>query len=290
MKARIHAAKTISKRMLFELFIHPWFYIFLAAGLLSGLSAILMFLQSIGPSGVTQVDVGGLYNPYIGFLLNSFGPVFLEKLFRQGPFFFALCYSCYPMVIYLSMSTAFKFGYEKNVGALELIVYGPADGTSYLIASLIKNMLASMIFLIILFLFFALGALLNNLVLGSTFFFAFFLLFFFLTALYCYAIFSSSISNGPASACAISILFYIVFLSLQIGIFQIIQKDVRYYSHIISRILQWISPVYYWYKGMESVEYANSTGYFLNLLFLVLLSSVLLLASHFILKKNGVQG
>ncbi|MBN2440331.1 MAG: hypothetical protein JXJ04_03270 [Spirochaetales bacterium] len=290
MKTRLHAAKTISKRMLLEMFIHPWFYIFLTAGLLSGLSVILMFLESIGSSGVTEVILGKLHNPYIELLLTSFGPTFLVKLFREGPFFFALCYSCFPVFMYLSMSAAFKFGYEKNVGALELIVYGPADGTSYVMATLLKNIIASLIYLGILFLFFALAALLNNLVLGSTFFFAFFLIFFFVIALYCFAVFSSAISDGPASALAISIIFYIIFFSLQIGAFQIVQQDLRYYSSIISNILQWISPVYYWYKGMEAIEYGNIGGYFINLLFLVLLSSLLLTASHFILKKRGVRG
>lgn len=290
MKARLSAAKTMSKRMLFEMFIHPWYYIFLTAGLFSGFSVILMFTQSIGSSGVTDIILGKLNNPYIELLLTSFGSTFLTKLFRQGPFFFALCYSCYPVFIYLSMSAAFKFGYEKNIGALELIVYGPADGTSYVLASLIKNIIATALFLIILFIFFTLGAVLNNLALGSTFFFSFFLLFFFFIALYSYAIFSSSISNGAASALAISIFFYIIFFSLQIGAFQILQKDLRYYSSIISRIVQWISPVYYWYKSLEAVEYGNIAGYFLNLLFLILLSSLLLTASHFILKKRGVRG
>ncbi|MBN2535017.1 MAG: hypothetical protein JXB88_19200 [Spirochaetales bacterium] len=290
MKTRLHAAKTISERMLFEMFIHPWFYLFLTLTLLSGLSVILMFLQSIGSSGVIKISLGELNNPYIEFLLLSFGSTFLEKLFREGPFFFALCYSSYPVFLYLSMSTAFKFGYEKNVGAFELISYGPADGTSCFMAFLIRNTVVTLFMFIILFLFFSLSAILNNLVLGYTFFYALLLLFFFFIAMHSYVIFSSSLSNSAASALAISIIFYIIFFSLQIGVFQIMQKDVRYYSLAISGAVQWISPVYYWYRGMEAVEYGNIPGYFLYLLILLLLSFLLLLASHFIIKKKGVYG
>lgn len=290
MKTRLHAAKILSGRMLFEMFIHPWFYIFLVLTLVSGLSVILMFLLSIGPSGVIKINLGELNNPYIELLLLSFGSTFLEKLFKEGPFFFAMCYSCYPVFLYLSMSTAFKFGYEKNVGALELISYGPADGTSCFMAFLIRNIIATLITFIILFLFFLLSAILNNLALGYTFFYALLLLFFFFISMYSYVVFSSSLSNSAASALAVSIILYVIFFSLQIGAFQIMRKDVRLYSIIISKVVQWISPVYYWYKGMEAVEYGNISGYFFNLLILLLISFLLLFASHFILKKKGVHG
>lgn len=290
MKQRIQAAKTISVRMLFEMFIHPWFYIFLTLALFSGFTTIFMFLQSIGSSGVIHVNLKELNNPYITILLQSFGSTFLENIFREGPFFFALCYSISPVFLYLSMSSAFKFGYEKNIGAIELISYGPADGTSCFIAYLFKNIFTTFIVFVLLYLFFGLTALLTNLAFGYTFFYAFFLLFFFLIAMYCYVIFSSVISDGPGSAVSFTIIIYIVFFSLQIGTFQILQKDVRQLSMLVSVVLQWISPVFYWYKGMESVEYGNITGYFLNLLFLLILSFLLLTASHFILKKRGVQG
>lgn len=290
MKTRLHAAKIISGRMLFETFIYPWFYIFLVLSLLSGLSVIWMFLESIGSSGVIKLSLRKLNNPYIELLLFGFGSTFLKKLFREGPFFFALCYSCCPVFLYLSMSTAFKFGFEKNIGALELIAYGPADGTSCFLALLIRNIIATLLAITTLFLFFLLCALLNNLALGFTFFYAMLFLFFFFIAMYSYVVFASALSNSAASALAISIFIFIIFFSLQIGTCQIVQQDVRYFFSMISITVQWISPVFYWTKGMEAIEYGNILWYVLHLLFMLLLSCGLLLLSHFVLKKKGVGG
>jgi ABC-type transport system involved in multi-copper enzyme maturation permease subunit len=165
-----------------------------------------------------------------------------------------------------------------------------ADGTSFFMALLIRNIIVTLLTFTALFLFFSLSAILNNIAFGYTFFYALLLLFFLFLALYSYVIFCSSFSNSAASAIAISIILYIIFFSLQIGVFQIMQKEVRYYSIAISKVVQWVSPFYYWYKGMEAVEYGNILEYLLNLLVLLLISFLLLFVSHFILKKKGVHG
>jgi hypothetical protein len=290
MKTRFHAAQVISKRMLFEMFIHPWFYVFLAFSLAGGLSVVWTFVQSIGTSGIFRFSQEGLQDPSLRFLLSSFGSTFCEKIFREGPFFFALCYSSLPVFLYLSMSAAFTFGNERTAGAIELITYGPADGTSCFLALLMRNMAGSIIMLITLILFFFIAAFLNNIALGYIFFYTLLLIFFLFLSMYSYVIFASVLSNSSSSSLALTIFFYLFFFSLQIGSFQIVQQDVRQYVHSIFLVARWISPLYYWTKGIEAAGYGNIPGYFLSLLFLFLLSFVLLCASHFILKRKGVRG
>ena len=90
---------------------------------------------------------------------------FLEKLFSEGPFQFVFYISFIPVFLYLSFSTVFHFGLEKKVGAIELLAYGPVDGTSYFLAFYIKDVVLTILYLLVLVLFLSAAALLNNLVL-----------------------------------------------------------------------------------------------------------------------------
>ena len=80
----------------------------------------------------------------------------------------------------------FRFGLEKKVGALELIAYGPADGTSYFLASLAKDVLLTLLSLAVLLAFLLVAAALNNLILGPAFTVNLAMLFLLATAIYAY--------------------------------------------------------------------------------------------------------
>ena len=96
----------------------------------------------------------------------------------MGPFLFTLYVAFLPVLLYLAISSVFRFGLEKKVGALELLAYGPADGTSYFLAALIKDILMTAIYLVLLYLFLLIAALLNNLILGPSFYYSLIVLFF----------------------------------------------------------------------------------------------------------------
>jgi hypothetical protein len=288
MITRIKAMSVISKRKLFEVFISPGYYIAMALGLLLGFFLTVFFVDSIGSSGF-RPDLNPVYAFISRLISGVFGPTFVEKLFAEGPFLFALFISFLPVLIYLATSSVFKFGFEKNVGAIELITYGPADGTSYFLASLIKDILLTGIYLILLFVFFVIAAIVNNLVLGFQFFFALFLIFFFSISVYAYGILSSVSTDNEASSLALFIAIFVLFGFIQVGSFALTEGYVRNLSSVLGLIAQWFSPLFFWQGGLDAVDSGKIFDFFFNLMYLVILSSVLLFISHFIIKAKGVR-
>ena len=289
MRTRLNAAGVIARRMLFETFITPGYYITLTVSLLSGFALVSGFVSSVGSSGLDRNALTPLYDMLFSFLSGTFGATFTTKVFAEGPFLFALFIAFLPPLLFLALSTAFKFGFEKNVGAIELIVYGPADGTSYCLATLVKNMLVTGLTLVVFFLFFGAAALVNNLVLGPSFFFALFLLFFLSAAVFGYVILASTLTDNAVSSTAIFAFIFILFTFLQAGSFTLVGGYVRTFSEVTATAVKWISPLFYWQTGLDAAGYGNVLLYFINMLMLVVLSLALVFASRLIINKRGVR-
>ncbi|MBN1698610.1 MAG: hypothetical protein JW881_13935 [Spirochaetales bacterium] len=290
MRSRIKAAYIMGKRELFEVCITPGVYIALTLGLVTGFLLVAGFIHSIGSSGLDYNNLNPAYDMIFKSLSGAFGGTFVDKLFSEGPFFFALVLSFLPVLVYLSVSSVFKFGFEKNTGVIELISYGPADGTSYFLASFAKNCIVTGLSLAALFLFYSLASLIGNLVLGPTFVFALFLLFFFSCACYGYVVFVSVVAHNAASAVAAFIAIFTAFVLLHLMSLAMVAGYVKSFSGIIAWALRWFSPVFYWSFGLDSVDYGNIGGFFLSVLLLLVLSGALLGASHTVLGKKGVRG
>ena len=138
MKRRLRAALVIARRQAFETLLSPGLYVTLALGLLLGFFLVSGFAASIDSAGFNPT-LNPVYDMLGRSLAGAFGSAFVEKLFAEGPFLFALLVSFFPVFLFLSISSVFRFGQEKNAGALELLAYGPADGTSYIVASFLKD-------------------------------------------------------------------------------------------------------------------------------------------------------
>jgi hypothetical protein len=288
MTTRINSVLVITKRKLFETAIYPGFYIALSSSLALAFVLVYMFADAVGSSGFDP-NANPVYELVSRFLTGFFGATFSEKLIAEGPFLFALFVSFFPMLAYLSMSSTFRFGFEKNVGAIELITYGPADGTSYIIASLAKDLICSAISLCVLMIFFALSAIIFNLALGSALFFALLVVFFFAFAVFAYGIFASAITDNEASSVAVFIALFIFFAFIQIGSFALTSGYVKNLSGTLAWIAQWFSPLFYWNAGLDSIDGENFLLYAGSLACMILLGCGLLVASHFILKTKGVR-
>jgi hypothetical protein len=72
-----------------------------------------------------------------------------------------------PVFLTIAVGSVYRFGTEKSSGALELLVYGPADGTSYFIASYLKDLILAFAAILLTFAFMTLTASLYNYVAGS---------------------------------------------------------------------------------------------------------------------------
>jgi hypothetical protein len=288
MTTRLNSALVITKRKLFETAIYPGFYVALSSSLALALILVYMFAEAAGSSGFDP-NANLVYELVSRSLAGIFGATFSEKLFAEGPFLFSLFVSFFPMLAYLSMSSAFRFGFEKNIGAIELIAYGPADGTSYIIASLAKDLVCSAVSLCVLLVFFALSAIIFNLALGSTFFFAIPVVFFFAFAVFAYGIFASTITDNEASSVTVFIALFVFFGLIQIGSFALISGYTKDLSGTLAWIAQWFSPFFYWNAGLDFLDAGNFLLYAGCLACMILLGSGLLVASHFILKTRGVR-
>jgi len=189
----------------------------------------------------------------------------------------------------MAISSVFRFGLEKNIGAMELVTYGPADVTSYFLAFLIRNIFFTLIYCAVLLGFFSLTALLNNLVLGPQFFYGLLMAVFLSVAVYAYGSLTSTLVDNASVGTAVFGGILVFLILIQMGSFTIASGYVRSLSSVISSLVQWVSPLFYWSQGFSMVEYGNVGGYLLNLIFLIGLSLVLVLASHFAAKSRGVR-
>jgi hypothetical protein len=288
MSERLHASRVIASRRLLEAVITPGFYIALMIGLLAGYYLVVGFAGAIDSSGF-NFQLHPIYDLIARSLSGAFGATFVEKLFAEGPFLFALYVAFLPILLYLAVSSVFRFGLEKNVGAVELLTYGPADGTSYFLAFFLKDVLLTLLSVVVLLAFFAVAAAMNNLVLGPMFLVSLVLIFFAAMAVFAYGILASVLTDSAASSIALFIGFLVLFLLVQMGSFTIVSRYVRSFSGLLSWIINWLSPLFYWNLGLAAAEMGGSGGFLLSLLALLALTGVVLYASHLAMRIRGVR-
>ncbi len=288
MNHSLHASSVIAKRNIFETAITPGFYIALSLGSLLGFFAVRGFTLSIDSNGFNPT-LNPIYDMVARFLVGLFGEAFFIEVFAEGPFTFALYISFLPVLLYLTISSVVRSSLEKNVGALELILYGPADTRSYLLGSLLKDIVFTAVSLLFLTVTFACTALANNPVLGPEFTTSVFVLFFSTMTICSYALLSTSITSSGSSAVALFIVIMAVFLFIQAGSYVIISTYVRNLSSIISWLLRWISPFYYSGLCMQLLSDGRLILLILLLLVFPVLSALLLIVSAAVMNKRGVR-
>jgi len=288
MNDRWHATVTLAKRRIFETFISPSLYVAISAGLLLGFFLVSGFVSAVDSSGLNYF-LNPVYELIARSLSGTFGSTYVLKLFAEGPYLFALHVAYIPFLIYLSISGVYRFGFEKNVGAMELIMYGPADGTSCFLAFILRNLLFTDLYSVILLLFFWITALVTNMVLGPQFFYALAMMFFLALAIYAIGSLTSVVSGNSSVGTALFAGILIFLVLIQMGSFTIVSGYVKSLSSVIASLVKWISPLFYWNTGLSSMDYGYVGGYLLNMVYLVVLAAVLLAVSHFIVKSRGVR-
>jgi hypothetical protein len=288
MNYRVHATMVLARRRIQETVIGPGFYVAQAIGLVPAYLLVAGFVRAIDSSGF-DYQLNTAYELIGRSLVGAFGATFVEKLFSEGPFLFTLYIAFLPALLYLAVSSVFRFGLEKKVGALELVTYGPADSTSYFLAALIKDILLTAVYLVELLVFLFIAGLLNNLILGPSFYYSLLTVFFLSIAIYAYGILASSLTDNAASAVAVFLGCFLFFIIIMMGSFTIVSGYVHNLSSVFAWIIKWISPIYYWDLALRFAEAGNWSVYFLGILLLLVLSALVLLVSHLIMKARGVR-
>ena len=288
MMHRVRASLVIARHQARETLLSPGMYVTLTLGLLLGYFLVASFVDSIDSSGFNPRTTPLLQLVTSSFA-GAFGSAFVEKLFAEGPFLFALAVSFAPVFLYLSITSVFRFGLEKNAGAVELLSYGPADGTSYFLASFLRDTVFTAGTLLVIAVFFRIAAGIASLALGPLFFAALPLLFLLSLAFSSWGILGSILAGNGASALAMFVGVLALFLAVLVGSFSVAGTAVQTVAAAIADGLQWVSPFFYAALGFRAFTGENAVGFAGSLALLALLSAVILCASHLLISRRGVR-
>ena len=166
---RPNATLVLAKRRILENFINPGFYIAQSIGLLSAYLLVAGFVRAIGSSGF-DYELHPAYELIGRSLAGAFGDFFVAKLFSEGPFLLTLYVAFFPVVFYLAVRSVSRFCLERNAGAIELVTFGPADGTSYSLSFFFADLFMTIVYLAVLVSFMFVSARVSNLILGPPLF------------------------------------------------------------------------------------------------------------------------
>jgi hypothetical protein len=268
--------------------ISPGYYIVLSIGLMLAYALVSGFTATIDSSGF-NTSLHPLYDLLGGTIRGGFGEPFLQKLFAEGPMVLALHAALLPVFLYLALSTIHRFTLERGVGAVELVVYGPADGTSYFLAAFIKDVLLTIVALALVVLFLALAAVATNLYVGPQLLRTLIVLIPVFMAWYAYAVLAAVLTDNTAASIGVFIAFGLLFILLLMGTFMIVEGYARNLATMASWALQWISPLFYWGLALKGGGAGSAATYLLGVVLLLALTAVLLWASHRIIRTRGVR-
>lgn len=285
---RMHAAVVIARRQVTETLLSPGPYVALAAGMLIAFFLSTGFVNAIDSSGFDP-RLSPVWSFAVRALAGGFGPTFLERLLSEGPFLAALVISCAPVLLYLCVASVFRFGQEKSAGAVELLVYGPADGTSYLLATFFKDAALSACTVVFLALYFLALSMLENLALGPMFYTALPVVCLLSVALCAYGVLCSVAAENGASAFALFTGIVAVFTVLQIGSSIVEGPGVRAAAETVSAVIQWFSPLYYASLCARSFDGGNILEFLAGLALLPVLACAALAAAHLLIRRKGVR-
>jgi hypothetical protein len=288
MRERLHAALVIARRQAFETLLAPGLYVTLALGLVLGFFLVSGFSSAVDTAGFNPT-LNPLYEALTRSLSGIFGEAFTAKLFAEGPFTLALLASYLPVFLFLAIGSVFRFGQEKSAGAVELLAYGPADGTSYFIASFLKDAAFTAGALLLITGFLGIMAGIGNLVLGPLFGVSLPMLFLLSLATFAYGILCSILSSNASAALAAFLGIIAVFLLTLGGTLAIASVSVRTAASAVTAVVQWFSPLFYASLCVRAAQAGSAAGVLGSLGLLVLLAAALLAVSHFAIRRRGVR-
>ena len=288
MTGRARAALVIARQQAFETLLSPGLYVTFALGLILGVFVVTGFAGSIDSSGFNPA-LNSVYDLLARSLTGIFGTTFVAKLFAEGPFLLALLASFLPVFLFLAISSVFRFGQEKSAGAVELLTYGPADGTAYLLASFIKDAGFTVLSLILITLFLWAAAALGNLVLGPLFLALLPVLLCVSLAIFSYGILCSILSSNASSALAAFLGILVLFFVVLTGSFSIASASVRTVSSVAAGILQWFSPFFYASICVRAAQGGAPAALLGGIGLLLVLAAALLSVSHLAIRRRGVR-
>jgi len=288
MNRRFRSALVIARRQALETLLSPGYYISLSAGLALGFYLVRSFAACVDSSGFNP-RLGPFYDLADRALSGAFGAAFASSLFAEGPCLLAFMVAIVPVLAFLAIASVFRFGLEKNAGAVELLAYGPADGSSYLIAAFIKDLAFGLVSLAAAALLLAAAAGLGGLATGAMFLAALPISVFMAAAVFAFGVFFSIISRNAASALSLFLGTLLVLLLILAGSLSMATGSARVLATAAAAVAQWFSPFFYATLSFRAAEEGRALGVAAGLLAMAVLTATLLYAGHAIVRRRGVR-
>ena len=219
----------------------------------------------------------------------AFGPTFAASLLAEGPYQIALFVALVPCCGFAALMSVLGQGLEKRVGVIELVTYGPADGTSFLIGTLVRDVIVSGVALGVISLFCVIVAAAFNMALGSRFLPAALAYLLVAVAFFGYGLVASALADGPAAATALLLLVTLLFGALFVASYVLVGGYVATLSAVVAAALQWISPLYYLGRAYTAINAGNTAAYMLSLGGLIALTAACLGCGSIVVRYRGVR-
>jgi len=285
---RAHAARVVARTQLVESLLSPGVYVSLSAGLVVGWLLCAGFARAVDSSGFDP-RLSGFWSFATRALSGGFGPVFVERLVSEGPFLAILVASFAPVLFVLAAGSVFRFGLEKNAGAIEMIVYGPADGTAYLIGSFVKDAVLSAGALGLLTLYFLVIAASQNLVVGPMYLAALPVVFLLALAFFAFGILCSVAAGHASAALALFLGIGAIFSTMLAGSLGAAGSSAWAAAEAVLAVIQWISPLFYASLCARAWGGGNVSQYTAGLALLAALTAAVLVGCHLLIRHKGVR-
>ncbi|MGI6081683.1 MAG: ABC transporter permease [Limnochordia bacterium] len=200
---------------------------------------------------------------------------------------------------YLGLCSAIAISREREQGTLEVLFYGPVDSLSYVLGKYLQQVLTFFVVLAFSLVNFFLLSQLTNLGFSGNFFGLLILSIFLASCMIAFGIFLSAAAKRNIFAVVLFIslvLFFVIFWGAHSLIMALPGKNLTtllIYTRLIldnvNILIQWISPLAYFVRGMVAVSQGNIGQYLLSIVSSLIYTTLLLGAAVIIFDRRGVK-
>jgi ABC-type transport system involved in multi-copper enzyme maturation permease subunit len=234
------------------------------------------------------------------FLKNYLGGVQEDRILitsspLDAPLFLAMGISS----IYLAIAASLSIAREKDRNTIEVLFYGPINYLSFILGKYLKGILEFLIIAAFFVLYFIAFSLLTNLGISFGFVQTLILSLFLASYMISFGVLLSTLTNNVRNT-------VLVFLGVMLGLVAIqlsytvldgmklaASSSLAYIRdtlEVLLNITKWVSPYYYFTRGMDAISLGSGRIYLINTAFYVVLSAIFLGLSMFSLQRKGVKG
>ena len=283
---RLHAMRVLTRRRLIEQLMTPATWLLATFGLILVFLLVQAFVKSVDSSGF-DFSLNPLYQIIYGIIGSAFGVTYVRQMFADGPFAFSLSVGFAPIILYLSLTSIQRFGYERRSGMVDLVAAGPADEPAYLFSFGAADVMVAAAQLILMGLFLALCGMVWNMATGLPVLMYLLGLLFFAVSLLGLALLFGAILPQPASALALFLLALAILAYADIASFTVVGGGFRSVANTASWALRWLSPFYYLDMGQMAVRSGHGSQFLAALFGQASLCVAFVLGGHMAARSRG---